>query len=75
MPPFVADQLRQKKPVVAQKYEVVTLLFVGIWQFEQFCARNSLNAWRIVNLLNKLYTLFDEVVDQATNVYKVCENQ
>lgn len=70
LPISVANELRHKKPVPARRYDEVTLLFSGIVNFAQYC---SANAMKIVNLLNELYTKFDDLTDHKVNpnIYKV----
>lgn len=73
LPPSVAHELRHQRPVPAQRYESVTLLFAGISGFTQFCAQNSNNPLRIVDLLNSYYKEFDGIIDMPkySDVYKV----
>lgn len=75
LPPTVANELRNNRPVPAKRYQNVSILFSGIVGFSEFCARNSdsSGAIRIVNLLNKIYTTFDVLTEPKRNpfVYKV----
>lgn len=75
LPPTVANELRNNRPVPAKRYQHVSILFSGIVGFSDFCARNSdsSGAIRIVNLLNKIYTTFDVLTEPKRNpyVYKV----
>jgi len=75
LPPTVANELRNNRPVPAKRFQPVTILFSGIVGFGDFCARNSdtSGAIRIVNLLNKIYTTFDVLTEPKRNpfVYKV----
>lgn len=75
LPPTVANELRNERPVPAKRFQPVTILFSGIVGFSEFCARNSdsSGAIRIVNLLNKIYTTFDVLTEPKRNpyVYKV----
>ena len=75
LPPTVANELRNNRPVPAKRFQPVTILFSGIVGFADFCARNSdsSGAIRIVNLLNKIYTTFDVLTEPKRNpyVYKV----
>lgn len=75
LPPTVANELRNNRPVPAKRYQHVSILFSGIVGFTDFCARNSdsSGAIRIVNLLNKIYTTFDVLTEPKRNpfVYKV----
>lgn len=75
LPPLVANELRNNRPVPAKRFQPVTILFSGIVGFSEFCAKNSdsSGAIRIVNLLNKIYTTFDVLTEPKRNpyVYKV----
>lgn len=75
LPPTVANELRNNRPVPAKRFQPVTILFSGIVGFGDFCAKNSdsSGAIRIVNLLNKIYTTFDVLTEPKRNpfVYKV----
>ncbi|KAK7475319.1 hypothetical protein BaRGS_00033466, partial [Batillaria attramentaria] len=75
LPPSVANELRHHRPVPAMKFNNVTLLFSGIVGFSQFCAQNSEthSAVKIVQLLNAVYTKFDELLtpENNPNIYKV----
>lgn len=75
LPPTVANELRNNRPVPAKRYQPVTILFSGIVGFGDFCAKNSdsSGAIRIVSLLNKIYTTFDVLTEPKRNpyVYKV----
>lgn len=70
LPSSVANQLRLKRPVPAEKYEMVTILFSAIVGFTDFC--KSATPLQIVQLLNDVYTSFDSLLDPRINdVYKV----
>lgn len=75
LPISVANELRHSRPVLAKKYDCVTLLFSGIVGFGAYCAAHtdSNGAMKIVNMLNELYTAFDVLTDpkKNPNVYKV----
>ena len=75
LPASVAHELRHRRPVPAVRHSNVTLLFSGIVGFSEFCADNAdnHNAMNIVQLLNSVYTVFDELLssDVDCNVYKV----
>lgn len=73
LPASVANELRHHRPVPARKYENVTILFSGISGFSAFCAKNSdsKGAMQIVQLLNSVYTKFDDLFKTHLNVYKV----
>lgn len=70
LPPSVAQELRYKRPVQAEKFEMVTVLFSGIVNFEDIC--QNVEPVEIVQLLNNIYTEFDILTDpQINDVYKV----
>ena len=69
LPASVANELRQKRPVKAQKFDMVTILFSGIVEFSCIC--KNAKPMEIVQLLNDMYTRFDEIQTEARDVYKV----
>lgn len=70
LPPSVAQELRHKRPVQAEKFEMVTVLFSGIVDFASICQNSE--PVEIVQLLNDIYTEFDIRTDPEINdVYKV----
>ncbi|XP_076447120.1 guanylate cyclase soluble subunit beta-1-like [Babylonia areolata] len=75
LPPSVANELRHHRPVPAVRHSTVTLLFSGIVGFSQFCAQHSetQSAMKIVQLLNTVYTQFDQLLtsEKNPNIYKV----
>jgi guanylate cyclase soluble subunit beta len=75
LPISVANELRHNRPVPARRYDCVTLLFSGIVGFSTYCAAHSdaQGAMHIVDMLNKIYTLFDTLTDSSENpnIYKV----
>ena len=70
LPPPVANDLRSKKPVAAKRYELVTIMMSGIVDFSVFC-NNTKEPMEIVELLNQIYTQFDEVSERNPDVFKV----
>ncbi|WAQ99037.1 GCYB1-like protein [Mya arenaria] len=73
LPPSVANELRHNRTVPARKYENVTLMFSGIVGFGKFSTSNSdaRGAMKIVQLLNTVYTKFDDILQRHTDVFKV----
>ena len=69
LPISVADSLMAGQMIEAERFESVTILFSDIVGFTSICSKCE--PIQIVSMLNKLYTLFDEVVG-INGVYKVC---
>lgn len=70
LPTSVANDLRLKRPVMAKKYEIVTIMFSGIVDFTHYCNQSS-EPMEIVELLNETYTKFDALADKNNEVFKV----
>jgi guanylate cyclase soluble subunit beta len=71
LPPSIAQQLRHNKPVLPARYDQVTLMFCGIKDFSIMCAQYAHDSQIIVNILNKVFTKFDEKVHKYPEIYKV----
>jgi len=70
LPPKVAQQLRLNLPVLAESYDMVTILFSDLVGFTALCSNEQVVPMDIIKLLNKLYTMFD-VISNMHNVFKV----
>ena len=68
LPISVADSLMAGQMVEAERFESVTILFSDIYGFTKICGKCE--PIQIVDMLNKLYTMFDTVVE-LNRVYKV----
>ncbi len=71
LPPSIAKQLRHQQPVLPAKFEQVTLMFCGIKDFNIYCAKYANDSQKIVDLLNKVFTRFDEKIHKYPEIYKV----
>ena len=70
LPISVADSLMAGQMIEAERFESVTILFSDIVGFTSICGKCE--PIQVVSMLNKLYTLFDQVVGR-NKVYKVSE--
>ncbi|KAJ8021880.1 Atrial natriuretic peptide receptor 1 [Holothuria leucospilota] len=68
LPKSVADRLQLGLEVPAEHFDIATIYFSDIVGFTDISANRS--PMEIVELLNALYILFDDTIDQF-NVYKV----
>ncbi|KAJ3178441.1 Heat-stable enterotoxin receptor [Geranomyces variabilis] len=68
LPRYVADAMKMGAEVPPKDFECVTILFSDIVQFTNLTAKSSPD--QIVNLLNRLYTCFDAVLDDYADLYK-----
>ena len=69
LPVTVADKLMAGQVVESERYESVTILFSDVVGFTSICSKCQ--PLQIVSMLNKLYSMFDQVVGK-NQVYKVC---
>ena len=68
LPQQVADRLKVGQGVEPEAYDSVTVFFSDVVQFTNLAAR--LKPLQVVNLLNELYTVFDNTISEY-DVYKV----
>jgi class 3 adenylate cyclase len=62
LPEPIADRLRQGEPLIADRFDDVTLMFADIVEFTRLSA--SLSPQELVGVLNEVFTVFDGLVDR-----------
>jgi class 3 adenylate cyclase len=62
LPPPIADRLRSGEPLIADRFDDVTLMFADIVEFTRLSA--SMSAHELVGVLNEVFTGFDSLVDR-----------
>jgi len=62
LPPPIADRLRDGEPLIADRFDDVTLLFADIVEFTRLSA--SMSPQELVGVLNEVFSVFDGLVDR-----------
>jgi class 3 adenylate cyclase len=62
LPEPIADRLREGEPLIADRFDDVTLMFADIVEFTQLSA--SMSPQELVGVLNEVFTVFDGLVDR-----------
>ncbi len=62
LPEPIAQRLRDGEPLIADRFDDVTLLFADIVEFTQLSA--SMSPIELVRVLNDVFTVFDRLVDR-----------
>jgi len=62
LPEAIADRLRQGEPLIADRFDDVTLMFADIVDFTSLSS--TLSPGELVGVLNDVFTVFDGLVDR-----------
>jgi class 3 adenylate cyclase len=62
LPEPIADRLREGEPLIADRFDDVTLMFADIVEFTRLSA--SMSPHELVGVLNEVFTVFDSLVDR-----------
>jgi class 3 adenylate cyclase len=62
LPEPIADRLREGEPLIADRFDDVTLMFADIVEFTRLSA--TLSPQELVGILNEVFTVFDSLVDR-----------
>ena len=62
LPSPIADRLREGEPLIADRFDDVTLMFADIVEFTRLSA--SMSPQELVGVLNEVFTVFDSLVDR-----------
>ncbi len=61
LPKTIADQLKQHRTIIADRFEQATILFADIVNFTPLASR--IPPTDLVNLLNEIFSIFDQLAD------------
>ena len=62
LPEPIASRLREGEPLIADRFDDVTLMFADIVEFTRLSA--SMSPQELVGVLNEVFTVFDSLVDR-----------
>ena len=62
LPEPIAERLREGEPLIADRFDDVTLMFADIVEFTRLSA--SMSPHELVGVLNEVFTVFDGLVDR-----------
>jgi class 3 adenylate cyclase len=62
LPEPIAERLRQGEPLIADRFDDVTLLFADIVEFTRLSS--TMSPHELVSVLNDVFTVFDSLVDR-----------
>jgi class 3 adenylate cyclase len=62
LPSPIADRLREGEPLIADRFDDVTLMFADIVEFTRLSA--GMSPQELVGVLNEVFTVFDGLVDR-----------
>ena len=62
LPEPIADRLRDGEPLIADRFDDVTLMFADIVEFTRLSA--NMSPQELVGVLNEVFTVFDSLVDR-----------
>ena len=62
LPEPIAERLREGEPLIADRFDDITLMFADIVEFTRLSA--SMSPQELVGVLNDIFTVFDQLVDR-----------